>query len=98
MSEPRPEPGSDTVDVLRRVAGAAAVHIYEMEWLPDGSYRCNEFIGEGVESLIGPIPEGMDEEQAWEAAVHSDDREAYDAYCDALYRGEPQELEYRLVD
>jgi len=97
MSEPRPEPGSDTVDVLRRVAGAAAVHIYEMEWLPDGSYRCNEFIGEGVESLIGPIPEGMDEEQAWEAAVHSDDREAYDAYCDALYRGEPQELEYRLV-
>jgi diguanylate cyclase (GGDEF)-like protein/PAS domain S-box-containing protein len=97
MSEQAPEPRSDTVDVLRRVAGAAAVHIYEMEWLPDGTYRCNEFIGAGVESLIGPIPEGMDEEQAWEAAVHPDDREAYDAYCDALYRGEPQELEYRLV-
>ena len=97
MSEQAPEPRSDTVDVLRRVAGAAAVHIYEMEWLPDGTYRCNEFIGACVESLIGPIPEGMDEEQAWEAAVHPDDREAYDAYCDALYRGEPQELEYRLV-
>jgi diguanylate cyclase (GGDEF)-like protein/PAS domain S-box-containing protein len=97
MLDPRPEPGSDTVDVLRRVAGAAAVHIYEMEWLADGSYRCNEFIGAGVESLIGPIPEGMDEEEAWEAAVHPDDREAYDAYCAALYRGEPHELEYRLV-
>jgi diguanylate cyclase (GGDEF)-like protein/PAS domain S-box-containing protein len=97
MADQAPEPRSDTVDVLRRVAGAAAVHIYEMEWLPDGTYRCNEFIGAGVESLIGPIPEGMDEEQAWEAAVHPDDREAYDAYCDALYRGEPGELEYRLV-
>src|SRR6478752_1034636 len=94
---PADKPRTDTIDILRRVAGAAAVHIYEMEWLDDGTYRCNEFIGAGVESLIGPIPEGMDEEQAWEAAVHSDDREAYDAYCDALYRGEPQELEYRLV-
>ena len=97
MAEQAPESRSDTVDVLRRVAGAAAVHIYEMEWLPDGTYRCNQFIGAGVESLIGPIPEGMHEEQAWEAAVHPDDREAYDAYCDALYRGEPRELEYRLV-
>jgi diguanylate cyclase (GGDEF)-like protein len=97
MADHAPEERSDTIDVLRRVAGAAAVHIYEMEWLDDGSYRCNEFIGAGVESLIGPIPEGMDEEEAWEAAVHPDDRPAYDAYCDALYNGEPQELEYRLV-
>jgi diguanylate cyclase (GGDEF)-like protein/PAS domain S-box-containing protein len=97
MPEPAPKPGSDTVDVLRRVAGAAAVHIYEMEWLADGSYRCNEFIGEGVERLVGPIPEGMDEEQAWEVAVHPDDRSAYDEYCEALMRGEPRELEYRLV-
>jgi diguanylate cyclase (GGDEF)-like protein/PAS domain S-box-containing protein len=97
MPEFAPEPRSDTIDVLRRVAGAAAVHIYEMEWLADGSYRCNEFIGEGVESLIGPIPDGMDEEEAWEASVHPDDRAAYDEYCEATYRGEPQELEYRLV-
>jgi diguanylate cyclase (GGDEF)-like protein/PAS domain S-box-containing protein len=97
MADRAPEERSDTIDVLRRVAGAAAVHIYEMEWLADGSYRCNEFIGAGVESLIGPIPEGMDEEEAWEAAVHPDDRPAYDAYCDALLAGEPHELEYRLV-
>jgi diguanylate cyclase (GGDEF)-like protein/PAS domain S-box-containing protein len=94
---PADEPRSDTIDVLRRVAGAAAVHIYEMEWLDDGTYYCNEFIGAGVESLIGPIPEGMDEEEAWEAAVDPDDRPAYEDYCDALKRGEPRELEYRLV-
>jgi diguanylate cyclase (GGDEF)-like protein len=97
MADPAPEERSDTIDVLRRVAGAAAVHIYEMEWLADGSYCCNEFIGEGVTSLVGPIPEGVDEEEAWEAAIHADDRAAYDAFCEALQRGEPQELEYRLV-
>jgi diguanylate cyclase (GGDEF)-like protein len=91
------EPRTDTLDVLRRVAGAAAVHIYEMEWLSDGVYVCNEFIGEGVTSLVGPIPDGMDEEQAWEAAVHPEDRAAYDAFGEALQRGEPGELEYRLA-
>ena len=94
---PADEPRSDTIDVLRRVAGAAAVHIYEMEWFDDGSYRCNEFIGAGVTSLVGPIPEGVDEEQAWEAAVHPDDRPNYEEFCEALKHGEPRELEYRLV-
>ena len=94
---PADEPRTDTIDILRRVAGAAAVHIYEMEWLDDGTYRCNEFIGAGVESLIGPIAPGTDEEEAWEAAVHPDDRETYNACGEALQRGEPQEMEYRLV-
>jgi diguanylate cyclase (GGDEF)-like protein len=97
MAELTPEPRSDTIDVLRRVAGAAAVHIYEMEWFDDGTYRCNEFIGAGVTSLVGPIPEGTDEEEAWEAAVHPDDRSAYEEFCEALKQGEPRELEYRLV-
>ena len=52
---PADEPRSDTIDVLRRVAGAAAVHIYEMEWFDGGTYCCNEFIGAGVTSLVGPI-------------------------------------------
>jgi diguanylate cyclase (GGDEF)-like protein len=94
---PADEPRTDTIDILRRVAGAAAVHIYEMEWLDDGTYRCNEFIGAGVESLIGPIAPGTDEEEAWEAAVHPDDRATYNACGEALQRGEPQEIEYRLV-
>ena len=90
------ESNTDAIDVLRRVAGTTAVHIYEMEWLDDGSYRCNQFIGPGLESLLGPIPAGMDEEEAWEAAVHPDDRAAYDACADAQRRGEQQEIEYRL--
>ena len=94
---PADEPRTDTIDILRRVAGAAAVHIYEMEWLDDGTYRCNEFIGAGVESLIGPIAPGTDEEEAWEDAVHPDDRATYNACGEALQRGEPQEMEYRLV-
>src|SRR4249920_3106049 len=94
---PADEPRSETIDVLRRVAGAAAVHIYEMEWFDDVTYCCNEFIGAGVTSLVGPISEGMDEEEAWEAAVHPDDRPAYEEFCEALKHGEPRELEYRLV-
>jgi diguanylate cyclase (GGDEF)-like protein len=86
-----------TTDVLRRVAGTVAIHLYEMEYLPDGTYRCNTFIGEGLESLLGPLPTDRDPEQAWEDAVHPDDREAYDAVWDALEAGDPVELEYRLV-
>ena len=97
QAEPDPGRSSNTVDVLRRVAATAAVHIYEMEYLEDGRYVCNEFIGEGLESLLGPIPDGADEEQAWEDAVHPDDKAAYLAFNDALRQGRPMELEYRLL-
>jgi diguanylate cyclase (GGDEF)-like protein len=86
-----------TTDVLRRVAGTVAIHLYEMEYLADGSYVCNTFIGEGLESLLGPLPADRTPEEAWEDAVHPDDREAYDAVSDVLERGEPVEIEYRLV-
>jgi diguanylate cyclase (GGDEF)-like protein len=86
-----------TTDVLRRVAGTVAIHLYEMEYLADGTYRCNTFIGEGLESLLGPLPTDRDPEQAWEDAVHPDDRVTYDAVWDALQAGEPVEIEYRLV-
>src|SRR5439155_18377032 len=49
-----------------------------------------------VTSLIGPIPEGVDAEEAWEAAVHPDDRPAYEGFCEALQHGERRGLEYRL--
>jgi diguanylate cyclase (GGDEF)-like protein len=68
-----------------------------MEYLEDGRYVCNEFIGEGLESLLGPLPEGQDEEEAWEDAVHPDDHAAYLAFNEALRQGRPMELEYRLV-
>jgi diguanylate cyclase (GGDEF)-like protein/PAS domain S-box-containing protein len=86
-----------TTDVLRRVAGTVAIHLYEMEYAADGSYECTTFIGEGLESLLGPLPDDRTPEEAWEDAVHPDEREIYDAVSEALERGEPVEIEYRLV-
>lgn len=83
--------------VLRRVGGAAGVHIYEMEIRDDGTYRCTVWIGEAVESLLGPIPSGMDQEEAWEACVHPDDRAAYDEVYARQCGGQSTEFEYRMV-
>jgi diguanylate cyclase (GGDEF)-like protein/PAS domain S-box-containing protein len=70
--------------------------LYEMELRPDGSYECLTFVG--LETLIGPVPEGMSSEEAYDAAVHPDDRDVYDQAMDALWQGEPMEVEYRLID
>jgi diguanylate cyclase (GGDEF)-like protein/PAS domain S-box-containing protein len=86
-----------TTDVLRRVAGTVAIHLYEMEYLADGTYVCNTFIGEGLESLLGPIPDDRTPEEAWETAVHPDDREVYNTASVLLEQDEPAEIEYRLV-
>ncbi|MEO8291345.1 MAG: EAL domain-containing protein [Gaiellaceae bacterium] len=85
-----------TTDVLRRVAGTVAIHLYEMEYSADGSYVCNTFIGEGLESLLGPLPPDRTPEEAWEEAVHPDDQAIYDV-TEQLQRGEDVEIEYRLV-
>jgi diguanylate cyclase (GGDEF)-like protein len=87
----------ETSDVLRRVAGTVAMHVYEMEVQPDGSYVCTTFIGAGLESLLGPLPADRTPEQAWEDAVHPHDQAAYGTAFDAIERGEPYEVEYRLV-
>ena len=68
-----------TSNVLERVAGTVAIHLYEMEMQPDESYVCNTFIGAGLESLLGPLPTDRTPEEAWEDAVHPDDRAGYDA-------------------
>jgi diguanylate cyclase (GGDEF)-like protein/PAS domain S-box-containing protein len=86
-----------TSDVLRRVAGTVAIHLYEMEMQPGGTYVCNTFIGAGLESLLGPLPDDRTPEEAWEDAVHPDDRPGYDACYEAIERGDSHELEYRLI-
>jgi diguanylate cyclase (GGDEF)-like protein/PAS domain S-box-containing protein len=86
-----------TTDVLRRVAGTVAIHLYEMEYQEDGSYVCNTFIGEGLESLLGPLPDDRTPEEAWDDAVHPDDRKAVDEASAQLHRNLPTEVEYRLV-
>ena len=86
-----------TSDVLHRVAGTVAIHLYEMEMQSDETYVCNTFIGAGLESILGPLPDDRTPEEAWEDAVHPDDRTAYEASYEAIERGEPCEIEYRLI-
>lgn len=81
--------------LLQRIAGTVAIMLYEMELRPDGSFECLTFVG--LETLLGEIPERMSSEEAYDAAVHPDDREVYDAATDGLWRREPVEVEYRLV-
>ena len=83
--------------LLRRVAASAGVHMYEMEMLGELEYVCHVWIGQALDSLLGGVPEGMDQELAWESCIHPDDREAYEAGFPALYAGQATETEYRLV-
>jgi diguanylate cyclase (GGDEF)-like protein/PAS domain S-box-containing protein len=101
---PIPDPVSDpnasapdAGDVLQRVAGTVAIHIYEMEMQADETYVCNTFIGAGLESLLGPLPDDRTPEEAWEDAVHPDDRAGYNACYESIEGGQVTELEYRLV-
>jgi diguanylate cyclase (GGDEF)-like protein/PAS domain S-box-containing protein len=82
-------------ELLQRIAGTVAIMLYELELRPDGSYECLTFVG--LETLIGPVPEGMTSEEAYDAAVHPEDRELYAGSTDALRRCEEVEVEYRLV-
>jgi diguanylate cyclase (GGDEF)-like protein/PAS domain S-box-containing protein len=83
--------------LLQRIAGTVAIMLYEMELRPDGSFECLAFVG--LESFIGPVAEGVSPEDAYDAAVHPEDREMYDALMTgtALWQGEPVEVEYRLL-
>src|SRR5579862_289597 len=82
-------------ELLQRIAETVAIMLYEMELRADGSYECLAFVG--LETLIGPVPEGMSAEEAYDAAVHPDDREVYDRAMDDLWQGQPMEIEYRLI-
>lgn len=89
------QPRTDEAALLRRIAGTVAIMLYEMELLPGGSFHCHEFVG--LETLIGPLPEGVTPDEAYDAAVHPDDREAYDGASDALREGRAVEVEYSDV-
>jgi len=82
-------------ELLRRIAGTVAIMLYELELRRDGSFECLTFVG--LEALIGPVPDGMSSEEAYDAAVHPDDRDVYGRAMDGLWEGEPVEIEYRLV-
>ena len=83
----RLDEASDRFTSLLDVVGA---HVYLALALPDG--RLQElFQGPGGDRLLGgaePDPEMTN----WDAAVHADDRPAYDAFNRALGRGEDSEV------
>jgi diguanylate cyclase (GGDEF)-like protein len=76
---------------LLDVVGA---HVYLALALPDGEVE-ELFQGPGGDRLLGgaePDPEMVN----WDNAVHPDDRAAYDAFNQAMGRGEDAEITYRL--
>ena len=88
----RLDEASDRFASLLDVVGA---HVYLALALPDGQME-ELFQGPGGDRLLGgaePDPEMIN----WDAAVHADDRPAYDAFNHALGRGEDSEVTYRLI-
>jgi len=88
------EPAHDS-ELLLRIADTVSIMLYQLEFRPDETYTCLELIG--LETLIGKPPHDITPEDAYDAAVHPEDRPAYMAAAAALHRGEPIEVEYRLV-
>jgi diguanylate cyclase (GGDEF)-like protein len=88
----RLDEASGRFESLLDVVGA---HVYLALAFPDG--RVEElFQGPGGDRLLGgaePDPDMVN----WDAAVHVDDRPAYDAFNEALGRGEDSEVTYRLL-
>jgi diguanylate cyclase (GGDEF)-like protein len=83
---------SDRFTSLLDVVGA---HVYLTLALPDGTLQ-ELFQGPGGDRLLGgaePDPDMVN----WDAAVHPDDRRDYDAFNQALCRGEDSEVMYRLI-
>jgi diguanylate cyclase (GGDEF)-like protein len=83
---------SDRFTSLLDVVGA---HVYLTLAMPDGTLE-ELFQGPGGERLLGgaePDPEMVN----WDAAVHPDDWAAYEAFNQALCRGEDFEVTYRLI-
>ena len=93
-------------DLLRRtreideeVSRALDLHLYAGNFRLDDRYR-ETYTGPGVERLLGrPLRPDERPEDAWDAAVHPDDRSAFTEFfsADGLSTQEFSELEYRIV-
>jgi diguanylate cyclase (GGDEF)-like protein len=88
----RLDEASDRFSSLLDVVGA---HVYLALAFPDGHLE-ELFQGPGGDRLLGgaePDPDMVN----WDAAVHPDDRPAYDAFNKALGQGQDAEVTYRLI-
>jgi diguanylate cyclase (GGDEF)-like protein/PAS domain S-box-containing protein len=69
-------------------------HVYVAAVEPDDSLR-EVFQGPGADRLLGGAEPDAEMEN-WEAAVHPEDRPAYDGFNERLVRGERADVQYRL--
>jgi PAS domain-containing protein len=77
---------------LARIAAATGTVPYSGRLHPDGSWR-GHVAGPGAAKLLG----GPYSAAAWAQAVHTDDAAAFAEACQRAARGEPSEVEYRIV-
>ncbi|HTU29509.1 MAG TPA: HD domain-containing phosphohydrolase [Solirubrobacteraceae bacterium] len=91
-ADARAEEAADRFFTLLDVVGE---HVYVAAVEPDNSLR-EVFQGPGADRLLGGAEPDAEMEN-WEAAVHPEDREAYDEFNDRLtHGGERAEVHYRL--
>jgi diguanylate cyclase (GGDEF)-like protein len=83
---------------LSQVLSATGTYPYTATIHADGRAE-GEFSGAAYKRLIGAIvPAGMQPDEAWRSRIHPEDRASLTADRDALRRGEPQRLAYRVLD
>src|SRR5262249_29456330 len=85
----------DAAERFERLLDVVGEHVYLAAVLRDGSVR-ELFQGPGADRLLGgaePDPEMTN----WEAAIHPEDRAAYEAFNASLSAGQTSDVEYRLI-
>src|SRR5689334_20649364 len=88
----------DPLGLLEHVANSLGRHFYTYVFLPDGTFETVFEIGAAWASFLGgSVPDGIDDDAAWVAAVHPDDRELYENLDAPIRRGEPVDAQYRLI-
>jgi diguanylate cyclase (GGDEF)-like protein len=85
---------AEASDRFGRLLDVVGEHVYVAQALPDGGIR-ELFQGPGADRLLGGA-EPDPEMENWEAALHPDDRAAYDEFNRRLVAGEDADAEYRL--
>jgi diguanylate cyclase (GGDEF)-like protein len=88
----------DPFGLLEHVANSLGRHFYTYVFQPDGTFETVFEIGAAWSTFLGgSLPEGTDEDAAWVAAVHPEDRALYERLDEPIRRGEPVDAQYRLI-
>ena len=86
---------AEVQDRFTRLLEVTGEHVYAALAHPEGGFE-ELFQGPGADRLLGgAVPDA--EMTNWEAALHPEDRAAYDAFNAQLATGSSSEVEYRLI-